>query len=172
MTLNLYGEKSSIGSKNIATKILIGPTDTSRCYPAAIANQKYGPTTGSSAPSGGDLTNLRFQWPLGCDSRRTNLRRGIPASPICLRPWFSGPEIATEGLPLIRGRIQQWRRRESNPRPKTFRTRVYILVRFRLFSSPDPKEPATWPEHQPVEFRPQPPGQPLRTILQEVTPFN
>jgi hypothetical protein len=32
--------------------------------------------------------------------------------------------------------ILQWRRRESNPRPKTFRRRVYILVRFRFVSHP------------------------------------
>ena len=32
--------------------------------------------------------------------------------------------------------ILKWRRRESNPRPKTFSRRVYILIRFRLFSRP------------------------------------
>ena len=59
-----------------------------------------------------------------------------------------------------------------NPRPKTFRERVYILVRFWFLSCAGLKEPATWPEHQPVEFRPLPAGHPLGAILQKVTPFN
>jgi len=39
--------------------------------------------------------------------------------------------------------ILKWRRRESNPRPKTFRAKVYILVRFRFVSCPGLKEPAS-----------------------------
>ena len=66
----------------------------------------------------------------------------------------------------------EWRRRESNPRPKTFNRRIYILVRFLFVSCPGPKAPATWPEHQPIEFHPPPPGQPQQAILQKVTPFN
>ncbi len=41
-----------------------------------------------------------------------------------------------------------------------------------FFSCPDLKKPASWPEHQPIEFRPAPPGQLCGTILQKVTPFN
>jgi hypothetical protein len=41
-----------------------------------------------------------------------------------------------------------------------------------LFSCPDLKKPASWPEHQPIVFRLAPPGQQFEAILQEVTPFN
>jgi len=75
----------------------------------------------------------------------------------------------TLGVKLL---ILQWRRRESNPRPKTFRKRVYILVRLRFVSYPDLKQPASWPGHKPVEFRLSPPGQQFEAILQKVTPFN
>jgi hypothetical protein len=33
---------------------------------------------------------------------------------------------------LILKPLKKWRRRELNPRPKTFHRRVYILVRFQF----------------------------------------
>jgi hypothetical protein len=51
-------------------------------------------------------------------------------------------------------------------RPKTFRKRIYIRVRFRFSRVRDLKEAASWPEPQPVVFRPAPPGQQCRAILQ------
>ena len=41
-----------------------------------------------------------------------------------------------------------------------------------IWSYPGLKEPASQPGHQPIKFRPSPPGQQFGAILPEVTPFN
>jgi hypothetical protein len=41
-----------------------------------------------------------------------------------------------------------------------------------IWSYPGLKEPASQPGHQPIRFRPSPPGQQLGAILSKVTPFN
>jgi len=41
-----------------------------------------------------------------------------------------------------------------------------------IWSYPGLKEPASQPGHQPIEYRPSPPGQQLGAILSKVTPFN
>ena len=53
-----------------------------------------------------------------------------------------GSACASRYEPIEGSVDEEWRRRESNPRPKTFNTRVYILVRLRMVSRSDPREPA------------------------------
>jgi len=41
-----------------------------------------------------------------------------------------------------------------------------------IWSYPGLKEPASQPGHQPIRYRPSPPGQQFGAILSKVTPFN
>lgn len=56
---------------------------------------------------------------------------------------------------------------ENVPQESLHTCQVPVLSR-----APGLKEPASEPEHQPVEFRPALPGQPCGAILHKVTPFN
>ena len=65
------------------------------------------------------------QWTVVAGDSCVQLRREVR-----LRPAGFGRQFSR------RSRENWWRRRESNPRPKTFTRSLYMLIRFQFFSPP------------------------------------